>query len=99
MRAFVSMACAVALIGSASVAAAQGKSAPKVKTTAGAGTVHGKSATYKPRIAEGRRRRPPGTAKTTGTAKATGSPKTTASTKATKATGHAKTTTTSTTTT
>jgi hypothetical protein len=91
MRAFVSMACAVALIGSASVAAAQGKSAPKVKTTAG--TVHGKSATYKPAAAA------PKATGTVKTAKATGSPKTTASTKATKATGHAKTTTTRTTTT
>jgi hypothetical protein len=91
MRAFVSMACAVALIGSASLAAAQGKSAPKVKTTAGAGTVHGKSTTSKPAATAPKAN---GTVKTTGTAKTNGSPKTTASTKTTKGTGHAKTTTT-----
>ncbi len=85
MRAFVSMACAMALIGSASMAVAQGKSAPKVKTT-----VHGKSATSKPAAAAPKAT---GAGKTTGTAKTTGSPKTT------KASGHAKTTTTSTTTT
>ena len=71
MRAIVSMACAVVLIGSASGAAAQGKGAPKVKTTApaaGAAT-HGKSATYKPAAAP----------KTTVSTKATGSPKTTGS--------------------
>jgi len=82
MRAIVSMACAVVLIGSASGAAAQGKGAPKVKTTApaaGAAT-HGKSATYKPAAAP----------KATVSTKATGSPKTTA----TKATGSTKTTTT-----
>ena len=82
MRAIVSMACAVVLIGSASGAAAQGKGAPKVKTTApaaGAAT-HGKSATDKPAAAP----------KTTVSTKATGSPKTTA----TKATGSTKTTTT-----
>ena len=82
MRAIVSMACAVVLIGSASGAAAQGKSAPKVKTTApaaGAAT-HGKSATYKPAAAP----------KATVSTKATGSSKTTA----TKATGSTKTTTT-----
>ena len=65
------MACAVALIGSASMAVAQGKSAPKVKTT-----VHGKGATSKPVAAAPKATGP---AKTTGTAKATGSPKTTAS--------------------
>ena len=87
MRAIVSMACAVVLIGSASGAAAQGKGAPKVKTTApaaGAAT-HGKSATDKPAAAP----------KTTVSTKATGSPKTTA----TKATGSPKSTTTTTTTT
>lgn len=87
MRAIVSMACAVVLIGSASGAAAQGKGATKVKTTApaaGAAT-HGKSATDKPAAAP----------KTTVSTKATGSPKTTA----TKATGSPKTTTTTTTTT
>ena len=87
MRAVVSMACAVVLIGSASGAAAQGKGAPKVKTTApaaGAAT-HGKSATDKPAAAP----------KTTVSTKATGSPKTTA----TKATGSPKSTTTTTTTT
>ena len=87
MRAIVSMACAVMLIGSASGAAAQGKGAPKVKTTApaaGAAT-HGKSATDKPAAAP----------KTTVSTKATGSPKTTA----TKATGSPKSTTTTTTTT
>ena len=94
MRAIVSMVCAVVLIGSASGAAAQGKGAPKVKTTApaaGAAT-HGKSATDKPAAAP----------KTTGSTKATGSPKTTGSTKATgstKTTGHAKTATSTTTTT
>jgi hypothetical protein len=87
MRAIVSMACAVVLIGSASGAAAQGKGAPKVKTTApaaGAAT-HGKSATDKPAAAP----------KTTVSTKATGSPKTTA----TKATGSPKSTTSTTTTT
>jgi len=93
MRAFVSMACAVMLIGSASGAAAQGKSAPKVKTTAPAAgvTTHGSSAASKPAAP-----------KTSGSTKATGSPKTTASTKATgstKTTGHGGTTTGSTTTT
>ena len=88
MRAIVSMACAVVLIGSASGAAAQGKgAAPKVKTTAPAGgaATHGKSATSKPAAAP----------KTTVSTKATGSPKTTA----TKATGSPKSTTTTTTTT
>ena len=83
MRAIVSMACAVVLIGSASGAAAQGQgAAPKVKTTAPAGgaATHGKSATSKPAAAP----------KTTVSTKATGSPKTTA----TKATGSTKTTTT-----
>ena len=94
MRAIVWMVCAVMLIGSASEAAAQGKSAPKVKTTtpaAGAAT-HGKSATHKPAAAP----------KTTASTKTTGSPKTTASTKATGSTktpGHAKTTAATTTTT
>jgi hypothetical protein len=87
------MACVVMLIGSASGAAAQGKGAPKVKTTAPAAgaTTHGNSAASKPAAP-----------KTTGSTKATGSPKTTASTKATgstKTTGHAGTTTGSTTTT
>jgi hypothetical protein len=86
MRAIVSMACAVMLIGSASGAAAQGKGAPKVKTTtpAGGAATHGKSATSKPAAAAPK---PSGTVKTTGSAKTT------------KATGHAKTATTGTTTT
>jgi hypothetical protein len=86
MRAIVSMACAVMLIGSASGAAAQGKGAPKVKTTAPAGgaATHGKSPTHKPAAAAPK---PSGTVKTTGSAKTT------------KATGHAKTATTGTTTT
>ena len=55
MRALVAMTCTAAVIGFSSIAAAQGKSAPKVKTTGGgapkAGTTtvaHGKSATNKP---------------------------------------------------
>jgi hypothetical protein len=93
MKAFVSMACAVMLIGPVNGAAAQGKGATKVKTTApsaGAPT-HGKSATHKPAST------PKATAsrKTTGNPKATGSPK--AATTAHG--GHAKTTTTTTTTT
>ena len=100
MRAIVSMACAVMLIGPTSGAAAQGKGAPKVKTTApaaGAAT-HGKSATYKPAPAP----KTTGSTKATGSPKTTGSPKATASTKATgstKTTGHAKTATSTTTTT
>jgi hypothetical protein len=55
MRVFVSIACAVAVIGVVDVAAAQSKSGPKVKTTAGAAAMkstgsaaHGKSVTAKP---------------------------------------------------
>ena len=99
MRAIVSMACAVVLIGSASGAAAQGKGAPKVKTTAppaGAAT-HGQSATYKPAAAP----KATGSTKTTTTAHS-GTHSRTTETKATgstKTTGHATTTTGSTTTT
>ena len=85
MRAIVSMACAVVLIGSASGAAAQGKGAPKATAPAAGAATHGKSATDKPAAAP----------KTTVSTKATGSPKTTA----TKATGSPKSTTTTTTTT
>ena len=99
MKAFVSMACAVMLIGPVSGAAAQGKGATKVKTTAPAGgaATHGKSATYKPAST------PKATAstKTTGSPKTTASPKTTGSPKTTTtaSSGHAKTKTTTTTTT
>ena len=100
MKAFVSMVCAVMLIGPVTGAAAQGKGATKVKTTApaaGAAT-HGKSATYKPTST------PKATAgtKTTGSPKTTASPKTTSSPKTTTTTahgGHAKAKTTTTTTT
>ena len=84
MKAFVAMACTVMLIGSIHGAAAQGKGATKVKTTApsaGAAT-HGKSATSKPAS----------TPKATASTKTTGSPKTTGSSKAaaTAHGGHAK---------
>jgi hypothetical protein len=93
------MACAVVLIGCASGAAAQGKGAPKVKTTApaaGAAT-HGQSATYKPAAAP----KATGSTKTTTTAHG-GTHSRTPETKATgstKTTGHAGTTAPTTTTT
>ena len=67
MRAIVSMACAVVLIGSANGAAAQGKGAPKVKTTVST------KATGSPKTTA---TKATGSPKTT-TTKATGSTKTT----------------------
>jgi hypothetical protein len=92
MRAIVSMACAVVLIGSASGAAAQGKGAPKVATAPAAGAAtHGKSTTYKPAAAP----KATGSTKTT----TTGHAGTHSRTTETKATGSTKTTTTTPTTT
>ena len=92
MRAIVSMACAVVLIGSASGAAAQGKGAPKVATAPAAGAAtHGKSTTYKPAAAP----KATGSTKTTTTAHGGTHSRTTE----TKATGSTKTTTTTPTTT
>lgn len=96
MKAFVSMACAVMLIGPVNGAAAQGKGATKVKTTTATPKATASAKTT-------------GSPKTA-SPKTTGSPKTTAhggghakttETKAgsSKATGHAKTSTTTTTTT
>jgi hypothetical protein len=98
MKAFVSMACAVMLIGPVNGAAAQGKGTPKVKTTApgGGAATHGKSATYKPVATTSK---PTASAKTTGSPK-TASPKTTGSPKTTTTAhggGHARTTETKTT--
>jgi hypothetical protein len=97
MKAFVSMACAVMLIGPVNGAAAQGKGATKVKTTAPAGgaATHGKSATYKPASTQ----KATASTKTTGSPKTTATPKTTGSPKTTTTAsgGHAKTKTTTTT--
>jgi len=72
MRAIVSMACAVVLIGSANGAAAQGNGAPKVKTTVST------KATGSPKTT---------TTKATGSTKTTGHARTTTTTTTTTPTG------------
>ena len=90
MRAIVSMACAVVLIGSASGAAAQGKAAPKTTVST--------KATGSPKTTATKATGSPKTTTTAhgGTHSRTTEPKATGST---KTTGHARTTTTTTTTT
>ena len=100
MRALVATTCTAAVIGFSSIAAAQGKSAPKVKTTAGGApkaghttVAHGKSVTYKPASSP---KTTAGSKNTTAAAKSTpraGQAKT--KTTEAKATGRTKTSTTS----
>ena len=95
MKAFVSMACAVMLIGPVNGVAAQGKGATKVKTTATPKATASAKTTGSPKTASPKTT---GSPKTTTTAHGGGHAKTT-ETKAgsSKATGHAKTSTTTTT--
>lgn len=93
MRAFTSITCCVAVfVGFSTIAAAQGKSAPKAKTTGGAAT-HGTSA-HGSGSTKGATYKPASTPKVTGGGKTTGAVKTTAAPKSTTAAhggGHAKT--------